>query len=270
MKVLYKQGGIYRFYHGIGFALIQGPLSRFGSTAANDGIIMLLNSLPYTKFLPLSITTAVAALGAGGWRMLLMPLDTCKTVLQVEGRDGFKLLRAKILKGGQFSILYQGAVATALSTIAGHYPWFLTYNLLQKYFSKINHNQEIKEINSRMVSTEDASERGAFKKLRRTESNILYLFSKYPRLKDAFIGFIASIVSDSLSNFLRVIKTTKQASTTVQSTITYKEAVQIVFAADGLKGLFGRGLLTRIIANGIQSMLFTVIWGALKERYNQK
>ncbi len=37
LKTLYAQGGIPRFYRGLGPALIQGPLSRFGDTAANSG-----------------------------------------------------------------------------------------------------------------------------------------------------------------------------------------------------------------------------------------
>jgi len=41
MVQLYSQGGICRFYEGITFALIQGPLSRFGSVAANEGAIEL-------------------------------------------------------------------------------------------------------------------------------------------------------------------------------------------------------------------------------------
>ena len=39
MKALYKEGGVARFYQGVGPALLQGPLSRFGDTAANAGVI---------------------------------------------------------------------------------------------------------------------------------------------------------------------------------------------------------------------------------------
>lgn len=49
VATLYKQGGIRRFYEGVGFALIQGPLSRFGSTAANDGCRTLLKNFEYTR-----------------------------------------------------------------------------------------------------------------------------------------------------------------------------------------------------------------------------
>ena len=39
LRTLYSQGGIPRFYKGIVPALFQGPLSRFGDTAANAGVI---------------------------------------------------------------------------------------------------------------------------------------------------------------------------------------------------------------------------------------
>lgn len=37
LRHLYKEGGVVRFYRGLGPALLQGPLSRFGDTAANAG-----------------------------------------------------------------------------------------------------------------------------------------------------------------------------------------------------------------------------------------
>ena len=36
-RTLYRDGGILRFYRGFGFAIIQGPWSRFGDTFANSG-----------------------------------------------------------------------------------------------------------------------------------------------------------------------------------------------------------------------------------------
>jgi len=45
IKTLYKEGGIIRFYRGLLPALIQGPVSRFGDTAANAGMLSLLNQL---------------------------------------------------------------------------------------------------------------------------------------------------------------------------------------------------------------------------------
>ena len=73
----------------------------------------------------------------------------------------------------------------------------------------------------------------------------------------AVIGFCASAVSDTVSNSIRVLKTTTQTSTTP---ITYYEAFQIVVKKDGLIGLFTRGLGTKIISNGMQGLFFSVLW----------
>lgn len=80
MKHLYKEGGILRFYRGIGPALFQGPISRFGDTAANVGILALLE--PYHN-VPIAVKTGAASLTAGLWRVLIMPIDCLKTSLQV-------------------------------------------------------------------------------------------------------------------------------------------------------------------------------------------
>lgn len=37
-RYLYNDGGIRRFYRGLGPALVQGPMSRFGDVAANTGV----------------------------------------------------------------------------------------------------------------------------------------------------------------------------------------------------------------------------------------
>ena len=95
LKHLYKDGGIRRFYRGVGPALFQGPLSRFGDTAANTGIITLLDSHDKTKDLPVSIKTFAASGTAALWRICIMPIDTCKTILQVEGKNGVKVLGNK-------------------------------------------------------------------------------------------------------------------------------------------------------------------------------
>merc|ERR1719230_1942210 len=42
VKKLYAEGGIVRFYRGLGPGLIQAPVSRFGDTAANDGALAAL------------------------------------------------------------------------------------------------------------------------------------------------------------------------------------------------------------------------------------
>eukprot|EP00894_Picocystis_sp_ML_P005561 jgi/Pico_ML_1/56078/g1671.t1 len=141
LKHLYAEGGIPRFYRGVFPALLQGPLSRFGDTAAN----------------------------------------------------------------------------------AGHYPWFFTYNFLNEMLPKYDRQTELPQ----------------------------YL------LRSAVMGFSSSAVSDTCSNSIRVLKTTKQTAVT---SITYPQAFQSVVAKDGIQGLLFRGLGTKIISNGVQGLLFSVLW----------
>lgn len=76
-------------------------------------------------------------------------------------------------------------------------------------------------------------------------------------------------------NALRVIKTTKQSlgpkhyqtNTGGSGGVGYVDAIRIILAADGWKGLFGRGLRARIFANALQSILFTIIWRGLAEQW---
>jgi hypothetical protein len=104
---LMNDGGIPRFYRGLSFALVQAPISRFVSTAANDGVEALLASLNFTENWGPGRTTLVASVVVGGWRVLLMPIDTCKTVLQVDSAEGFRQLMRRV-KAGKIGVLYQG------------------------------------------------------------------------------------------------------------------------------------------------------------------
>lgn len=72
LSTLLKDGGIGRLYRGVGFALIQAPLARFGSTAANDGVQALLANLDLTKDWGPGRTTIVASFVVGLWRIFLM------------------------------------------------------------------------------------------------------------------------------------------------------------------------------------------------------
>ncbi len=82
-KSLYAEGGIPRFYRGLIPALIQGPLSRFGDTAANTGVLAALDAFEFTEGLPVSMKTIAASVGAALFRILLMPVDTFKTTMSV-------------------------------------------------------------------------------------------------------------------------------------------------------------------------------------------
>ena len=57
-------------------------------------------------------------------------------------------------------------------------------------------------------------------------------------------------MSDTISNSIRVVKTSKQAAT---EAVTYPAVIRDIVAKDGVLGLFGRGLKTKILANGLQA-----------------
>jgi hypothetical protein len=62
---------------------------------------------------------------------------------------------------------------------------------------------------------------------------------------------------------IKVVKTTKQTASLgddKNSEITYKEALALIIQTDGVLGLFGRGLQTRLLTNAIQGALFSVLW----------
>ena len=90
-----------------------------------------------------------------------------------------------------------GAVAQVISAVVAHYPWFYTYNFLSRH-------------------------------------PFIQNFFKSNLLRNGFIGFASSIVSDVLVNVVRVIKTTKQAIAS-KHTVTYGETIAMILAADGWK-----------------------------------
>ncbi|KIY67174.1 mitochondrial carrier [Cylindrobasidium torrendii FP15055 ss-10] len=211
--------GLGRYYDGLLAALLQGPISRFGDTAANVGILALLEGNIYLRKLPALGKTIFASVAAALWRMVLTPIDTVKTTMQTDGQKGWKMLRLRVKRYGVGTLWY-GAWATAAATFVGHYPWFATYNYLSV---ALPHGDTL------------------FLKL----------------LRQAVIGFVASVVSDTISNSLRVVKTYRQ---TYPRPIGYLASAQEIVRQDGLKGLFGRGLKTRILANGLQGLLFSILW----------
>ena len=60
-----------------------GPLSRFGDTAANAGTLAVLDTYESTRTLPVGVKTLAASASAGAFRVLLMPVDALKTIMQV-------------------------------------------------------------------------------------------------------------------------------------------------------------------------------------------
>ena len=96
INTLYADGGYSRYYQGLTAALVQGPVARFGDTAANAGILALLESNKFMRTLPKFIQTAFASLAAALFRMILTPVDTIKTTLQAQGKRGWGILSRRV------------------------------------------------------------------------------------------------------------------------------------------------------------------------------
>lgn len=101
---LYADGGWTRYYQGLTAALVQGPVSRFGDTFANAGILALLDSNPYLKNMWSVFKTVFASLAAALFRMILTPIDTVKTTLQTQGKPGMQILRTRVRSSIRFGI----------------------------------------------------------------------------------------------------------------------------------------------------------------------
>merc|ERR1719394_324567 len=185
-----------------------------------------LAALEHTA-LPTAVKTMGASACAAGFRVFLMPIDAWKTTKQVEGADGLKKLIEKSKKHP--TALWQGSLGAMSATWVGHYPWFFTNNQLREVLPPFE-----------------------------------FTYGKYVR--NAVIGFASAAVSDTCSNSLRVLKTTRQ---TALEPVGYMESAKQIIAAEGYAGLFGRGLKTRILTNGVQGALFTIGWRAIAEYLNK-
>ena len=95
-RTLYADGGFVRYYRGLLAALLQGPLARFGDTAANVGILALLSSNTFMRGLPSPVKTIFAGVAAACFRMVLTPIDTVKTTIQTDGKAGMRILRSRV------------------------------------------------------------------------------------------------------------------------------------------------------------------------------
>jgi len=225
IKTLYSDGGIPRFYRGIVPALMIGPISRFGDTATNAAAIALFEN----SGLPIYLQTASASIMAGAWRLLTIPIDTWKTSKQVHGNLGNTIIKNKMSQQG-IAGLYQGALASSVATMVGHYPWFLTYNYLNSYIPKVQYKDDMLTALARNAS----------------------------------IGFSATLASDMISNSVRVVKTYKQ---THPIKISYSQSIQNIIQQDGIYGLLFRGLKTKIFTNGLQGIVFSVFYKFFSEKF---
>merc|ERR1712051_644485 len=120
---------------------------------------------------------------------------------QVEGKEGLKLLIEKVKKHP--TALWQGAVGAMTATWVGHYPWFYTNNQLNETLPKFD-----------------------------------FLYGKYVR--NAVIGFASAAVSDTCSNSLRVLKTTRQTALPDFSGVAWAHASSLMASREPSSPLAGR------------------------------
>lgn len=172
-RQLFATGGFRRFYSGVAPALVQGPLARFGDTCANAGVLRVLDSAESTARAPTLVKTTAASALAASWRVVLMPIDVCKTVFQIYGQTAMARLSKRAARHG-IGGFYFGSAAAFTSGFAGHLPWYTTFNELDRTLPQgISTSQRL--------------------------------------VRHAVLGFSASFVSDTITNALRVIKAIRQA-----------------------------------------------------------
>ena len=82
LTTLMNEGGVARLYKGWYLGLIQAPVTRFVSTAANDGVDSLLSNISWTESWGPGRSTFVASIVVGLFRMILMrTLDMLNALL---------------------------------------------------------------------------------------------------------------------------------------------------------------------------------------------
>lgn len=223
-KELFMEGGVLRFYQGFGYAVIEAPISRFGDTFSNGLVLALLAGFTIHPL----FSTVLVAVTAASWRVVITPIDTFKTTMQVQGEEASRILWEKVQKAGIVQ-LWTGAGANFVANVAGNYPWWATFNTLQSLWA-------IPASLSAQI------------------------------VRNGVIGICSSITSDCVSNVFRVLKTVKQASP--DSNLSYLDCAQHVIKTDGILGLFGRGLGTRVLVNMMQGTFFTIAWKLIEGQLN--
>ena len=174
--------------------------------------------------LPISIKTGMASVSAGLWRILILPLDAVKVNYQVNG--SLNTLRNNIKTNG-IKTLYNGGIAQSTATMMGHYPWFVTYNYLNNYFPSNQNDTKLASLG-----------------------------------RAGSIGLASSIVSDTVSNSVRVLKIYKQ---TDKNNLAYSQIVNHLYKKEGIVWIF-RGLKTKIFTNGLNSIIFSISWKYFQDK----
>ena len=158
-------------------------------------------------------------------KLAFVPIDTLDIFLQVEGKKGIQTLKNKVNSQG-VRVLYYGLTPWITSNFISTFSWYNTHNYLDNKFK--NYGKEGVEFN----------------------------------IKNGLIGLSASIVSDTITNPLRILKIYKQSNT---NQVSYTETYKNIIETCGASELFLRGLKTRLMIHGLQNVFFTIVWKNLEK-----
>eukprot|EP00755_Sulcionema_specki_P000427 Sspe_Gene.115132::Locus_102051_Transcript_1_1_Confidence_1.000_Length_1029::g.115132::m.115132 len=123
------------------------------------------------------------------------------------------------------SELFAGWEANYIASWLGNYPWFAVHNYM--------------------------------------DATIPVWVGPWRHVRSGLIGIAATTASDCVSNSMRVVKTIRQTHPDPEH--GYVAAVRSVLQKEGVVGLLGRGLATRLLVNVLQGVFFTMLWHALAE-----
>lgn len=230
LRTLYGQGGVGRLYRGLVPTIVLSSLVRFGDIATNAGTLAVFREWETQSGKQVALPIQTAAAS-----MLAALWRVCLTPLEV--------LKTNLMVSGPLGysnlqsklktdgmrVAYYGSFAGFGLAWAAHYPWFVVFNHLQSFVPNTD------------------------KPFLRT-------------IRNGLIGFSASSIAACTSNWIRVLKTLKQSNPDVH---TYRDAVRIVLLKDGARGIFTRGLGTRIILQGLQGGTFTIIWKTVEDAFGR-
>ena len=135
-KILYKNGGVLRFYRGYIPSIFVASSCKFGE----------LNAYYYSKEINLNSIDRLLLISSVSSivKLSIVPVDTLDVFLQVEGKQGVNILYNKIQKHG-IKVLYYGVNPWIINNFIGTFSWFGVHNYLDnKYINNETLNFNIK------------------------------------------------------------------------------------------------------------------------------
>ena len=187
-----------------------------------------LNAYYYSKEMNLSKLESLFLISSVSSivKLSIIPVDTLDVFLQVEGKKGINILYNKIRTHG-IKVLYYGVNPWILNNFISTFTWYGVHNYLD---NKFKHNETINF-----------------------------------NIKNGLIGLSASLVSDILTNPLRILKINKQSHF---ENVSYISSIKKIIKKNGISEFILRGLKTRMLIHGIQNVFFTITWKNLEKKFN--